>query len=114
MGPVYDDDKDALYVHAAFSVLPTHSENFGSVVIESLAQETPVICTKGAPWKDLVDYHCGWWIDIGVEPLAKALMGAISMPEDGLRELGRNGRALVEAKYTWLSVAKTLEDAYGA
>lgn len=112
LGPVYDEAKDRLYANAAFSVLPTHSENFGSVVIESLAQGTPVICTKGAPWRDLVKHHCGWWIDIGVEPLVKALATAMTTPVSELNLLGQNGRALVERKYTWPSVAKTMEDAY--
>jgi len=115
LGPVYDEAKDKLYAEAAFSVLPTHSENFGSVVIESLAQGTPVICTKGAPWKDLVDYKCGWWIDIGVEPLVAALKEAIqqfNLQPSSFNLLGQNGRALVERKYTWESVAQTMENSY--
>lgn len=115
LGPVYDEAKDKLYAEAAFSVLPTHSENFGSVVIESLAQGTPVICTKGAPWRDLVDYNCGQWINIGVEPLVNALTEYIqlfNLQPLTFDLLGQRGEALVQEKYTWPAVAKTMEDAY--
>ena len=54
LGPVYDAQKDALYVAADCFVLPTYSENFGSVVIEALAHGCPVITTKGAPWSELL------------------------------------------------------------
>lgn len=113
-GPVYGAEKDALFANAAFSVLPTHSENFGSVVIESLAQGTPVICTKGAPWRELVERRCGWWVDVGVEPLADALRAAMSLSDDERAALGANGRALVAEKYTWPLIARTLAEAYAA
>jgi len=115
LGPIYDSAKDRLFAEAAFSVLPTHSENFGSVVIESLAQGTPVICTKGAPWRDLVDYNCGWWIDIGVEPLVKTLTEALQLfiaQPSAFKLLGQHGLELVRTKYTWPTVTKIMENVY--
>lgn len=112
VGPVYGEDKDRLYASADLFALPTYSENFGIVVIDSLAGATPVITTKGAPWKILADRGCGWWIDIGVDPLVAALREAMSLSDEELGEMGRKGRALVEEKYTWDAISRTLVEEY--
>ena len=77
--PAYGARKEELYANADLFVLPTFSENFGIVIAEALAAGVPVITTKGTPWEDLRTRQCGWWIDIGVEPLAAALREAISL-----------------------------------
>ena len=83
------------YVSADYSVLSTYSENFGSVVIKALAYYVPVICTKSAPLEELETYKCGWWIDIGVEPLRKALYEALLLDEITLHEMGLEERLLL-------------------
>lgn len=57
--------------------------------------------------------RAGWWIDIGVEPLAKALQEALGLSDERRREMGENGRRLVEAKYTWPTIARDMKRAYG-
>ena len=112
VGPRYDADLDAEYDAADMFVLPTHSENFGSVVIEALAHRVPVICTKGAPWKELETHNCGWWIDIGVEPLVEALKEAMSLSDEDRAAMGARGRKLVEEKYTWKAVVNVMVKGY--
>ena len=112
IGPVYGEEKCALYESADLFVLPTHSENFGAVVLEALAHSLPVICTKGAPWAELVDERCGWWCDISVEGLEASLREAMALSDEARRRMGSGGRRLVERKYTWPAVAKTLAAAY--
>ena len=113
VGPRYDADLDAEYDAANLFVLPTHSENFGSVVIEALAHRVPVICTKEAPWEELETYKCGWWIDDNVDALKTALMDALGCVERGEgARLGEKGLALVKSKYDWTVIGKTLADAY--
>ena len=87
-------------------------ENFGSVVIESLAQKTPVIATTETPWSELPRYGCGWCVDVGVAPLAKALKEAISLSDEERQAMGAKGRKLVEEKYTWNAVVKMMVDGY--
>lgn len=111
-GPVYGDEKTALYRSAEVFVLPTFSENFGLVVAEALACGVPVITTKGAPWKGLLTHRCGWWIDIGVEPLVAALREATNLPPDNLRDMGRRGRAYVEQCFGWPSIAQQMLSVY--
>ena len=112
LGPVYGEEKDALYANAKLFLLPTHSENFGSVVIEALAAATPVITTVGTPWEELRTHNCGWWIEIGVEPLVEALRAALSLTDAERQAMGERGRALVRERYTWPAVGHALESAY--
>lgn len=111
-GSVYGDDKEALYRSADLFVLPTFTENFGLVVAEALACGVPVITTKGAPWQGLHTHRCGWWIDIGVEPLAAALHEAMNLPPDTLRDMGQRGRTYVEQNFGWPGIAQQMLSVY--
>jgi len=111
-GPKYGDELDAEYRGADIFVLPTHSENFGSVVIEALARSVPVICSQGAPWKELEEYGCGWWPKDSVEALEEALKKSQALSPDALQKMGEKGRRLVEEKYTWQAVGESMIKAY--
>lgn len=112
IGGVYGDRKWKLLRSADLFVLPTHSENFGIVVAEALACGTPVITTKGTPWHELEEYNCGWWTEIGTEATAEALKRFLQCSEVQLMEMGRNGRCLVEEKYSSRKIAEDMAHVY--
>lgn len=112
IGPVDGNDKWRLYQQSDFFVLPTFSENFGIVVAEALAASIPVITTKGAPWEGLHDYKCGWWVDIGSDPLTAALREAISLPDQERRMMGLRGRKMVTEKYSWNRISSEMIEFY--
>lgn len=111
-GEAWGDQRAEEYRQADVFVLPTFSENFGLVVAESLCHGVPVITTKGAPWQDLLDYGCGWWIDIGVDPLVLALREAFATPDEELHAMGLRGREMVKSKYAWKPLGEQMADAY--
>ncbi len=104
VGEVDGERKNEAYRDADLFVLPTFSENFGVVVAEALAHGLPVITTRGAPWADLKAQHCGWWIDIGVEPLVDALRTAMALGDEERRAMGERGREYVR-RYDWSAIA---------
>ena len=111
-GGVYGDKKWQLFREADVFVLPTYSENFGIVVAEALASGTPVITTKGTPWEELNTQNCGWWTEIGSEPTQNALTDFLSLSSDELKEMGLNGRRLVEEKYSTKKIALEMFNLY--
>ena len=127
-GALDDEKKWDAYAKADLFVLPTYSENFGIVVAEALWAGLPVITTKGTPWSELEGDQsinppthqltnsptskCGWWIDIGVDALVKALAEAIALTDEERHEMGMRGRKLVEKKYTWNAVVKEMIEGY--
>ena len=111
-GALNDEEKWGAYARADLFVLPTYSENFGIVVAEALWAGVPVIATKGTPWQELNERDCGWWIDIGVEPLAAVLSEAMSLTDETRGEMGARGKNLVVEKYTWHSAAEVMANEY--
>lgn len=111
-GEAWGNQREEEYLKSDLFILPTHSENFGLVIAEALCRRIPVITTKGTPWKDLLTYQCGWWIDIGVEPLVDALREALALPHARLWEMGERGREMVRVKYSWDPIGETMADVY--
>jgi glycosyltransferase involved in cell wall biosynthesis len=112
VAPVYGPQKQDLLNSADLFILPTFSENFGIVVPEALASAVPVITTKGAPWGCLETHGCGWWVDIGVPPLARALSEATQCSDSELRQMGLRGRQFVSREYSWARIAAEVAALY--
>lgn len=110
-GELYGTKKQQAYLKSDLFILPTFSENFGVVVAEALSYGLPVITTKGAPWQDLEKFNCGWWIDIGIEPLSKALNEATSIDDKTRKMMGKNGRDYV-CRYDWRSIGQDMKSVY--
>lgn len=112
IGGVYGNDKWRLFQTSDFFVLPTHSENFGLAIAESLASGTPVITTVGTPWNDLNSSHAGAWIEIGTQPLVATLRQFLALSDEELGTMGRNGRKLIETKYSAKVMAEEMMGVY--
>ncbi len=111
-GPVYGETKDWLYQEARIFVLPSHSENFGGVILEALAAGTPCIATKGTPWASLVEHSCGWWVEDSVEELKNSLQTALALDDSHYSQFSSNARSFVAQNYSWTSTAEVLVTAY--
>jgi glycosyltransferase involved in cell wall biosynthesis len=109
---LYGEEKNRAFREAEVFVLPTLNENFAMVVAEALANGTPVISTRGAPWQGLVQNGCGWWIDHGVEPLVFALAEATEMRRSILEDMGSKGRAWMARDFGWERFASNMVAVY--
>lgn len=111
-GPLYGQDKFEAFRSADLYVLPTHSENFGMTVAESLACGTPAVVSQGAPWQQLESQRAGWWPEIGAEPLLASLRQAMAGSREGLDNMGANGRDWMARDFSWSGVVASMHASY--
>lgn len=111
-GPSWGTQRFDHYWSADLFILPSFSENFGLVIAEALACELPVITTRGLPWQELQEHRCGWWIDIGVEPLTEALRAATKLSDESRAQMGKRARELVAQNYTWELAGRKINEVY--
>jgi glycosyltransferase involved in cell wall biosynthesis len=104
VGALYGDDKRDAYAAADFFLLPSDSESFGITVAEALGAGVPALTTHGAPWQELQQHDCGWWVPPTVDGIAEGLEAALGASCTRLEEMGQRGRELVARRYTWTQV----------
>ncbi len=91
--------KQELYANAYFTLLLSHSENFGNVVIESLAQGTPVIASTGTPWQTLEKEKIGYWISNDPQSIAACLETLPEPASESYRQMRRQSLALAQSAF---------------
>ena len=111
-GAVGEDAKWDVYYRSDLFILPSLSENFGLAILEALATGLPVITTRAAPWSALTEQRCGWWTEVGAEPIAAALRDAVALSDSQRLEMGERGRAFVADRYGWDAIAREMEAVY--
>jgi glycosyltransferase involved in cell wall biosynthesis len=99
VGQVEGDEKQKLLADAFWTIMPSHTENFGLVVLESLAQNTPVIASKGSPWEALETEKLGFWVDNSPEELSRTLRRIVTMEATEYEDYRRRGRAFVSENF---------------
>lgn len=98
-GFVSGDEKWRKLASLRALVVASDFENFGMIVGEALLCQTPVICTRTAPWQDLEVFGCGWWVDNDVESMADPMYVALNEPLPVLYDRGIRGRDLITHDY---------------
>jgi D-inositol-3-phosphate glycosyltransferase len=112
LGKVPHDQLPEFYSLAQVTAIPSHSESFGLVAIESQACQTPVVASRVGGLRQLVlDGISGYTIP-GRDPGAyvEALTRIIDNPGLG-RLMGKAGRTVAQA-YSWEATTGRLLDVY--
>ena len=115
VGHVVGAKKSYLYAESYFTFMPSHNENFGNVVVESLCQGTPVVASIGTPWKVLENYNAGYWINNSPENIAKKIDQILSLSELEYNIMRSNSLKLVSKEFNitnkinnWIKFYKNL------
>lgn len=93
------EEKELLYASSYFTLLPSITENFGIVVIESLAQCTPVIASKGTPWDILEKQKAGFWVESSAQSLSTAIGRALTLSKEEYSIYRNNSLELTRFKF---------------
>lgn len=105
-------EKDKALSTISVLAMPSSFENLGNVILEALVRGIPCIATKGAPWKDLTDYNCGWWVEYDQKEIEDAVVAASKTSSARLVEMGERGKKLIKEKYSVESVAERMMSLY--
>jgi len=112
LGMVLGREKVSLYQLADVFVLPTSQENFGFVLPEALAAETPVVTTRGVDtWPELEASGGAVIADRSAPAIADAVAELLADPERR-RIMGERGRAWVFENLDADRVARAYIDLY--
>ncbi|UAB80434.1 glycosyltransferase [Marixanthomonas sp. SCSIO 43207] len=107
--------KEKIYAESFALILASETENFGNVVVESLNQGTPVIASKGTPWKILEDYKAGIHVSNDPKTLSKAIDSLLSLNFKEYQEMRKNSYKLIDEMFKidlqihiWIDIYKSL------
>jgi glycosyltransferase involved in cell wall biosynthesis len=130
-GELRGEEKWAALGNAEFLVLPSHSENFGIVVAESLAAGRPVVTTNKTPWgaarseikmkikikennggesMNLEERKCG--VICEVTDLKRGLERMMGFSDKEREEMGARGREWMKKEFSWEAGAERLIAGY--
>jgi len=96
IGHVNGQEKNQFLASSSFNFLISHSENFGVVVLESLAQGTPVVASHGTPWEVLNDKSAGFWINNSIDELKIIIDTILDLDKKQYNTLKKNALNLVQ------------------
>ena len=80
--PLYGQRKNKCLDEHHFLILPSKSENFGNVVLESMARSRPVLCSSNTTWANVEKLGCGFVFTPELESLMEALERASHLTRD--------------------------------
>lgn len=108
------EERPSYYAHSTIYACPTTKASFGITLLESMACETPIVCSDILGFRDVVKHerealmtHCG-----NTDELSEALVRLLD-DEDLRAKLGKVGRERAQ-RYSWHAVTAAVLDVYAA
>jgi glycosyltransferase involved in cell wall biosynthesis len=111
-GHLEGDSKNKVIASSKALILPSKSENFGNVVLEALAQGTPVIASKNTPWALLEEFKTGLWVDGSTQEIAKAMLYLLNLDDTSYKKMRQHSFALCASKFDIKNNVKIWENYY--
>jgi poly(glycerol-phosphate) alpha-glucosyltransferase len=111
-GPAFGDDKKSLLRGADAFILPSFSEGLPMSVLEAWSYRLPVVITPECNLPEGFAADAAIRIDTGVESITQGLDSLFSMRTSDLHAMGAKGRALVEERFTWQTIAAQMREVY--
>lgn len=110
-GTVTGTEKVLLLKSADLFALTSRSEGFSVAILEAMACRLPVLLTEPCNFPELPAAGGGLECAADPEGVLKGLTEALSVSDQERRQRGEAARRLVQSRYTWAAVSKTILDA---
>ena len=112
LGPQFGDGKAACYANCDAFILPSFSEGLPMVILEAWAYGKPVLMTDECNLPEGFVAQAALPIDTTVNGIAEGLQTLCSIADAERVEIGRQGRQLVQERFTWDTIAGQLKATY--
>lgn len=112
VGPQFGRSKLETLAYADAFILPSLSEGLPMSVLEAWACDLPVIMTPQCNLPQGFDAKAAIRVDPNATSIHDGLQRLLALSNDDRAAIGRRGRALVEAQFTWSTVASQFRQVY--
>jgi poly(glycerol-phosphate) alpha-glucosyltransferase len=114
IGPLFGQAKAAALSSADAFVLPSRSEGLPMAVLEAWSHAKPVLITTACNLTEGVTAGAAIETEPTRTSIADGLARLAKLDSEGLDAMGRRGRELVEARFSWPKIAADLGRVYAA
>lgn len=109
----YRQDVSDILIASDVSVMTSHYEGIPRALMESMALGVPVVATDVPGTRSLIQSgQTGLLVGYGDVPGLSSALAKVSMDSTLARQLGQNGRNLVQTKFNEYTVADRVEEVY--
>jgi len=112
LGPKFDADKDRCLAAASAFILPSESEGLPVSILEAWSWRLPVLMTHECNLPEGGEAGAAIIMDVDADSIAAALRQLFSMTNQQREAMGRNGRRLVEERFQWHRIGKSMTEVY--
>jgi glycosyltransferase involved in cell wall biosynthesis len=111
-GPLFGEARESAYENADAFVLPSLSEGQPLVVLEAWSHARPVLLTPECNLPEGLEKRAAIRMNATVEGAAEGLERLFALDEPALQEMGRRGRDLVVANFSWAQIVSQMFAVY--
>lgn len=112
VGSAYGEEKSKLLRNASAIILASHSEGLPMAILEGWSHGLPVIMTDECHLPDGFTANAALRITPDPDSIRSVVQNFSSLTESERSAIGKNGRSLVERKFTWETIAEQFHSVY--
>ena len=112
LGPQFGAARAAVYRNAQAFILPSFSQGLPMAVLEAWAHRLPVLMTRQCHLPEGFAAHAAMPLEPTADSIAIGLENLFRAAAKDREEMGRRGRELVTARFSWSRVAASLHEVY--
>jgi poly(glycerol-phosphate) alpha-glucosyltransferase len=112
LGPQFDADKDRCLGAASAFILPSKSEGLPVSILEAWSWKLPVLMTRECNLPEGAAAGAAIMMEPEVNSIAAALRQLFSLTDSEREAMGGNGRSLVEMRYQWQQIGRSMTEVY--
>ena len=112
IGPQFNKQKELTLSYVDAFILPSLSEGFPMAVLEAWSYAKPVLMSSQCNIPEGFDNDAALKTGTDIDDIQGSLTKLFSMDAVQLKNMGDNGRQLVEQNYTWKNVSQNMVKVY--